>query len=71
MAQNRVKESCLDQVVYLLTTNRISGGRMLFQDQEKYKLKELLFAGYAKLSYQVIDYYCRRGGYLFLSSFRK
>ncbi len=71
MAHNRVKESCSDQAVYYLVTNRIAGGRMLFRDQEKYKLKELLFAGSAKLSYQLIDYYCRRGGYFFLSSFRK
>ncbi len=65
MAHNRVKESCSDQAVYYLVTNRIAGGRMLFRDQEKYKLKELLFAGSAKLSYQLIDYYCRRGGYFF------
>ena len=56
MAHNRVKESCSDQAVYYLVTNRIAGGRMLFRDQEKYKLKDLLFAGSAKLSYQVIDY---------------
>jgi len=56
MAHNRVKESCSDQAVYYLVTNRIAGGRMLFKDVEKYKLKELLFAGVAKLSYQVIDY---------------
>ncbi|MDD7985916.1 hypothetical protein PQO01_13280 [Lentisphaera marina] len=56
MAHNRIKESCSDQAVYYLVTNRIAGGRMLFRDQEKYKLKELLFAGSAKLSYQVIDY---------------
>ena len=56
MAHNRVKESCSDQAVYYLVTNRIAGGRMLFKDVEKYKLKELLFAGSAKLSYQVIDY---------------
>jgi putative transposase len=56
MAHNRVKEICSDQAVYYLVTNRIAGGRMLFRDQEKYKLKELLFAGCAKLSYRVIDY---------------
>ncbi|EDM24997.1 hypothetical protein LNTAR_03679 [Lentisphaera araneosa HTCC2155] len=56
MAHNRVKESCSDQAVYYLVTNRIAGGRMLFKDVEKYKFKELLFAGSAKLSYQVIDY---------------
>jgi len=56
VAHNRVKESCSDQAVYYLVTNRIAGGRMLFKDVEKYKLKELLFAGCAKLSYQVIDY---------------
>ncbi|MDD7983406.1 hypothetical protein PQO01_00370 [Lentisphaera marina] len=56
MAHNRIKESCSDQAVYYLVTNRVAGGRMLFRDQEKYKLKELLFAGYTKLSYQVIDY---------------
>jgi putative transposase len=56
MAHNRVKESCSDQAVYYLVTNRIAGGRMLFRDQEKYKLKELLFTGSTKLSYQVIDY---------------
>lgn len=56
MAHNRIKENCSDQAVYYLVTNRIAGGRMLFREQEKYKLKELLFAGSAKLSYQVIDY---------------
>ena len=56
MAHNRVKESCSDQAVYYLVTNRIAGGRMLFRDQEKNKLKELLNDGMAKLSYQLIDY---------------
>ena len=56
MTHNRIKEICSDQTVYYLVTNRIAGGRMLFKDVEKYKLKELLFAGCAKLSYQVIDY---------------
>ena len=56
MAHNRVKESCSNQAVYYLVTNRVAGGRMLFRDQDKYKLKELLFAGSAKLSYQVVDY---------------
>ena len=27
MAHNRVKESCSDQAVYYLVTNRIAGGR--------------------------------------------
>ncbi|WDE97964.1 hypothetical protein PQO03_19235 [Lentisphaera profundi] len=56
MAHNRVKESCSDQAVYYLVTNRVAGGRMLIKDQEKLKLKELLFAGCARFSYQVIDY---------------
>ncbi|WDE96401.1 transposase [Lentisphaera profundi] len=56
MAHNRVKESCSDQSVYYLVTNRIAGGRMLFKDQEKQKLKSLLFAGCTRFSYQVIDY---------------
>jgi putative transposase len=56
MSHNRIKESCSDQAVYYLVTNRIAGGRMLFRGQEKHKLKELLFAGSAKLSYEVIDY---------------
>ena len=56
MAHNRVKEIGSDQAVYYLVTNRIAGGRMLFKDTEKYKLKNLLFAGCIKLSYQVIDY---------------
>ncbi|WDE98797.1 transposase [Lentisphaera profundi] len=56
MAHNRVKESCSDQSVYYLVTNRIAGGRMLFRDQEKQKLKDLLFKGCARFSYQLIDY---------------
>ena len=56
MIHNRIKEKSSDQAVYYLVTNRIAGGRMLFKDKEKYKLKELLFAGRAKLSYEVIDY---------------
>ena len=56
MVHNRIKEICSDQAVYYLVTNRIAGGRMLFRDKEKSMLKKLLFAGSAKLSYQVIDY---------------
>ena len=56
MSHARIKEVCEDQSVYYLVTNHIAGGRFLFRDLEKQKLKELLFKGVDRLSYQVVDY---------------
>ena len=56
MSHARIKEVCEDQSVYYLVTNRVAGGRFLFKNQEKQKLKELLFDGVDRLSYQVVDY---------------
>ena len=56
MSYARIKEVCEDQAVYYLVTNRVAGGRFLFKNQEKLKLKELLFDGVDRLSYQVVDY---------------
>ena len=56
MSHARIKEVCEDQSVYYLVTNRVAGGRFLFKDQEKQQLKELLFDGVDRLSYQVVDY---------------
>ena len=56
MSHARIKEICEDQAVYYLVTNRVAGGRFLFRDLEKQKLKELLFEGMGRLCYQVIDY---------------
>ena len=56
MSHARIKEVCENQSVYYLITNRISGGRFLFKDLEKNKLKELLFDGRERLCYEVIDY---------------
>ena len=56
MAHVRVKEVIAEKANYYLITNRIAGGRMLFKDQHKQKLKDLLFAGTLKFCYSVIDY---------------
>ena len=56
MSHARIKEVCEDQSVYYLVTNRVAGGRCLFKNREKLKLKELLFDGLDRLSYQVVDY---------------
>ena len=56
MSHARIKEVCEDQSVYYLVTNRVAGGRFLFRNLEKQKLKELLFDGVDRLSYQVVDY---------------
>ena len=56
MSHVRIKEVCEDQPVYYLVTNRVAGGRFLFKDQEKQRLKKLLFSGVDRLSYQVVDY---------------
>ena len=56
MSHLRIKEVCEDQPVYYLVTNRVAGGRFLFKDQEKQRLKKLLFSGVDRLSYQVVDY---------------
>jgi len=56
MFHARIKEVCEDQSVYYLVTNRVAGGRFLFRYLEKQMLKELLFGGVDRLSYQVVDY---------------
>ena len=56
MSHPRIKEVSTDQSIYYLVTNRVAAGRFLFKDLEKQKLKDLLFLGTDKLSYQVVDY---------------
>ena len=68
MSHARIKEVCEDQPVYYLVTNRIAGGRFLFKNQEKQKLKELLFDGVDRLSYQVVG--PRRSGNYIVSGCR-
>ena len=55
MYHNRVKRQPVERTLYLIT-NRITGGSMIFGDQEKEKFRRLLFEGEKRCSYQVWDY---------------
>jgi REP element-mobilizing transposase RayT len=55
MYHNRIKRQPVERTLYLIT-NRITGGSMIFGDQEKEKFRRLLFEGEKRCSYQVWDY---------------
>ena len=55
MYHNRVKRQPTERTLYLIT-NRITGGSMIFGDQEKLRLRQLMFAGEKRCGYEVWDY---------------
>ena len=56
MYHNRIKrESCGHSVFYHIS-NRVAGGEFLFGEEEKDKLRQLLFEGEQRFGYEVWDY---------------
>ena len=55
MYHNRVKRQPVERTLYLIT-NRITGGSMIFGDQEKERLRCLMFEGEKRCGYEIWDY---------------
>jgi REP element-mobilizing transposase RayT len=55
MYHNRVKRQPVERTLYLIT-NRITGGSMIFGDQEKERLRRLMFEGEKRCGYEIWDY---------------
>ena len=55
MYHNRVKRQPVERTLYLIT-NRITGGSMIFGDQEKESLRRLMSKGEKRCGYEIWDY---------------
>jgi putative transposase len=52
---DRVKRQPVERTLYPIT-NRITGGSMTFGDQEKQRLRRLMFEGEKRCGYEIWDY---------------